>query len=335
MALAGSAAKYKYTRPTMTEENILRITKGRHPLQEICVPAYVENDGFLIGGSDAESDGSSRASSTDTLPLSGPSMILLTGPNYSGKSVYLKQTALIVYMAHVGCFVPAEHATIGITDKILTRIQTRESVSRTQSAFMIDLQQIALSLRLATRRSLLVIDEFGKDTDSADGAGLACAVLEYLLTLPDTARPRVVAATHYHEIFEGGFLEEAKHPNLWCGHMRIVLDSEAENVEGQITYLYKLEQGRSHSSFGTVCAGLNGIDQAVVDRADDLILMAAKGEDWVAACVRLTEEERRELAVAEGVARRFLEHFGGTEEEEMEGDTRTRLEEVLRGVEEE
>ena len=93
-------------------------------------------------------------------------MILLTGPNYSGKSVYQKQVALAVYMAHIGSFVPAETAVIGLTDKILTRITTRETVSKTQSAFMIDVQQIALALNQATRRSLVVIDEFGKGTDS-------------------------------------------------------------------------------------------------------------------------------------------------------------------------
>jgi DNA mismatch repair protein MSH5 len=98
--------------------------------------------------------------------LAGPSMILLTGPNYSGKSVYQKQVALAVYMAHIGSFVPAEAAVIGITDKILTRITTRETVSKTQSAFMIDLQQIALALNHATPRSLIIIDEFGKGTDS-------------------------------------------------------------------------------------------------------------------------------------------------------------------------
>lgn len=93
-------------------------------------------------------------------------MILLTGPNYSGKSVYQKQVALVVYMAHIGSFVPADAAIIGITDKILTRITTRETVSKTQSAFMIDLQKIALALNHATPRSLIIIDEFGKGTDS-------------------------------------------------------------------------------------------------------------------------------------------------------------------------
>ena len=124
-------------------------------------------------------------------------MLILTGPNYSGKSVYLKQVAVIVFLAHVGSFVPAESATIGLTDKILSRITTRETVSRTQSAFMIDLQQISLSLNLATRRSLLIIDEFGKGTETSDGVGLACAVMEHLLSMGDE-RPKVVAATHFH-----------------------------------------------------------------------------------------------------------------------------------------
>lgn len=97
----------------------------------------------------------------------GPSMLIMTGPNYSGKSVILKQIALIVYMAHVGCFVPADRATIGLTDKIITRIATKETVSKIQSAFMIDLQQVSSTIHLATNRSLIIIDEFGKGTDAA------------------------------------------------------------------------------------------------------------------------------------------------------------------------
>ena len=154
---------------------------GRHPLQELTVPAYVPNDTFLVGGLgtadstefqevQARTDGLSRGLSRKTASskaAEGCSMLMMTGPNYSGKSVYLKQVALIVYMAHVGCFVPADFATVGLTDKILTRITTRETVSRFQSAFMIDLQQVALAMTLATHRSLVIIDEFGKGTDSS------------------------------------------------------------------------------------------------------------------------------------------------------------------------
>lgn len=151
---------------------------GRHPLQELTVPSYVANDSYIIGGpggnpsfQDNErcDEEISEAFQRTIQPenIEKPSMLVLTGPNYSGKSVYLKQIALIVYMAHVGCFVPADRATIGLTDKILTRIATRETVSKFQSAFMIDLQQVALAMTLATRRSLVIIDEFGKGTESS------------------------------------------------------------------------------------------------------------------------------------------------------------------------
>jgi DNA mismatch repair protein MSH5 len=147
-------------------------------LQELTVPSFVPNDIFLVGG--AGSDNPNQESEMHTDPMldhdketpdsdgiSAPSMLMMTGPNYSGKSVFLKQTALIVYMAHVGCFVPATEATIGLTDKILTRIATRETVSKGHSTFMTDLHQVALATTIATYRSLVIIDEFGKGTDSS------------------------------------------------------------------------------------------------------------------------------------------------------------------------
>lgn len=162
-----------------------KLSRGSHPLQELTVPSYVPNDTFLLGGS------GSKVSTQDfevdvelpatTPPLSAvlgyneaPSMLMVTGPNYSGKSIYLKQIALIVYLAHVGCFVPAEVATIGLTDQILTRIATRETVSKFQSAFMIDLQQVARAMSLATHRSLVIIDEFGKGTESSGAYNSCC-----------------------------------------------------------------------------------------------------------------------------------------------------------------
>ena len=154
---------------------------SRHPLQELTVPAYVPNDTFLVGGSGVSEPTDSQEvragnnevnegfaqKNAESDALEGRSTLILTGPNYSGISVYLKQVALIVYMAHVGCYVPADRATVGLTDKILTRIATRETVSRFQSAFMIDLQQVALAMTLATHRSLVIIDEFGKGTESS------------------------------------------------------------------------------------------------------------------------------------------------------------------------
>ncbi|KAH7330304.1 muts domain V-domain-containing protein [Rhexocercosporidium sp. MPI-PUGE-AT-0058] len=333
VALALGARRYAYNPPEMTTTNVIRIEGGRHPLQELTVPAYIANGCFLAGGSGDEDETGefvrgSDATSTVRDSVENPSMLVMTGPNYSGKSVYLKQNALIVYMAHIGSYVPAHRATIGLTDKILTRIATRESVSRNQSAFMIDLQQVALALVLATNRTLLVIDEFGKGTNSSDGAGLCCGVLDYLLSL-GVCRPKVLAATHFHEIFENGYLQER--PELSFGHMEVRVDADAEAVEDQITYLYSFVSGRSNSSFGTSCAVMNGIDPAIVDRADELILMAARGEDLVLACSEMTPDEVQKYEEAEQVGRQFLEKdFPRPEDVHRDGiDIRSLLQDVL------
>lgn len=290
--------------PKMTEENVIHIEGGRHPLQELVVPSFISNDCHLAGGTDeVDQDLQNETGSSVTYDTTdSPSAFILTGPNHSGKSVYIKQVALIVYLAHIGCYVPAEHAHIGITDRILTRIATRESVSRNESAFSIDLRQVAFAMNFATRRSLVLVDEFGKGTKSSDGAALVTALLDHFSTLgPD--RPKVLAATHFHEIFENRFLQES--PHLGFGHMDIRVDYNVP-VEDQITYLYKLVAGRSISSFGSRCAALNGIDEAVVNRAEEIILLQANNEDLEVACAKLSDAETRKLAKAELDVRRFL-----------------------------
>jgi DNA mismatch repair protein MSH5 len=156
--------------------------KKRHLLQEQCTDTFIPND-------------TSLASS-----VNDPRVLLLTGANSSGKSIYLKQIGLLVYMAHLGSFVPAEYAKISLTDKILTRISTRESVSKDSSAFMIDLNQTQSALLNSTRKSLVLLDEFGKGTTSTDGIGLFCAVIEEFAKRGNEC-PRVVSATHFHGTF--------------------------------------------------------------------------------------------------------------------------------------
>nr|POE47349.1 dna mismatch repair protein msh5 [Quercus suber] len=304
VALAKGALLHNLVKPTLCEENVIEIKGGRHLLQELTVPSYVTNDTYIVGGvGDEEVSGDTQGyqsqgtRATDSLsdeqqPIEGPSTVLLTGPNYSGKSVYLKQVAIIVYLAHVGSFVPAEAAKIGLTDKILTRISTRESVSCMQSAFAIDLQQVCVALSLSTHRSLLILDEFGKGTESYDGAGLAAGVFEHLLQR-DYNSPKVLGATHYHEIFESGFLQPR--PSLMFAHMEVRIDDQASTLDDQITYLYNYRPGRSSSSFGTCCAAMNGIPHEITSRAEDLISLAAKGESLIEACAELPEGELVEL----------------------------------------
>ncbi|KAF8895319.1 DNA mismatch repair protein MutS [Infundibulicybe gibba] len=242
----------EYRRPVMVEQNIIHILRGRHPLQEQVVDTFVPNDAHVVGGTGI--GGKSGKNSH--------SVVLCTGANACGKSVYLKQIALIQYMAQIGCFVPAESATLGITDKIFTRISTRESVSRVQSAFMIDLNQVSLALRNTTSRSLIILDEFGKGTLSQDGAGLLCGVLKHLLDRGAEC-PKVLAATHFHDVFKKDLIDPEMAPINFC-HMQVMLTSDSTipenigdsdtnttaNTDGgsckvlrgeRITYLYRLQ----------------------------------------------------------------------------------------------
>lgn len=303
VALALGAIEYRLSRPQVVEANVIEIRGGRHILQEMTVPSYVPNDAFLVGGSGEEDDPRIEES-----PRRGPCMLLLTGPNYSGKSVYLKQVALICYMAQVGSFVPAEYAKIGISDRIMTRITTRETVSKGQSAFMIDLQQIAWALRSCTSRSLLIIDEFGKGTDNCDGAGLEAGVLEHLLSLGRQS-PKVLASTHFHELFEHDFIRETT-LGLDLIQMAIQIDrtdrGRGRVSDSTVTYLYNVRSGRNSMSYGTQCAAINGIPDVVVHRASILADLAVKGEDLTAICASIGPEEAEELQDAERVSRAFV-----------------------------
>lgn len=299
LALAIGSGKYNWVAPAMTDGNDLQIKGGRHPLQELVVPAFVTNDCYLSGGDGGQASPVSVVEGHSAYP----STLILVGPNHSGKSVYLKQVALIVYLAHIGCFVPADQATIGITDRILTRIMTRESVARNESAFAIDLRQAAFAINFATRRSLVVVDEFGKGTNSFDGAGLMTALVQHFTGL-GTERPKLLAATHFHEIFEGGFLDASQ--QLALAHMDVRVDFDTPAVEDQVTYLFKLRPGRSVSSFGSRCAAMNGVDEAVVERAEAIMLLMARGEDVEVACTRLSPREEARLREAESTIRAFL-----------------------------
>ncbi|KAJ5664349.1 hypothetical protein N7507_005080 [Penicillium longicatenatum] len=331
LALTQAASFYNLTRPRMVPSNVIKIKGGRHILQEMTVSSYVPNDTLLLGGIQDQEE--------NALGNGVPSMLLLTGPNYSGKSVYMKQVALIVYLAQIGSFVPADSAELGITDKILTKINTQESVSKIQSTFMSDLQQISLCLKQATSRSLVLIDEFGKGTNESDGIGLACGVFEHLLGIDDP--PKVLAATHYHEIFENDFL--ALRPNLQLGHMEVKVCEESQEVEDQVTYLYKFvylvnvlcnDFLKLFTAFtrdeATKVSGLsiNGIDASIVSRANEIGLLAARGENLIAACATISAVEIQALETADSLARKFLA-IDLTNESEPQRDAKAILEDLF------
>ncbi|KAF4976941.1 hypothetical protein FZEAL_6476 [Fusarium zealandicum] len=293
LALASGAEKYNWRAPRVVEDSIINIEEGRHPLQELVVPAFVPNDCQVAAGS------------VDKEQLQGnvPQVLVLTGPNHSGKSVYLKQAAIIVYLAHIGSFVPASQAIIGLTDKILTCISPRESMSGGESAFARDMKQAALSMRTSTSRSLVLVDEFGKGTNGDDGSGLLAALLGHFLSL-NLEGPRLLVATHFHEVFEGGYL--AHHIGLLLAHMDVRVDWEAPQTENQVTYLFSLAEGHSTSSFGGRCAALNGVPSAIVERAEGIALLLAQNEDLGTVCTRLSPAEEKRLERAEITARLFL-----------------------------
>ncbi|GFZ44458.1 LOW QUALITY PROTEIN: hypothetical protein JCM24511_02180 [Saitozyma sp. JCM 24511] len=292
LALAHAAVTYGLVRPKMTEEPVLRVTAGRHLLQELCVDTYIPNDTHIAGGQH------------DLCP-----MMIVTGANGSGKSAYGKQVALMAFMAQIGSFVPAQTAEVGVVDKIYTRVQTRESVSKVRdkikleltrqaaSAFMIDLAQVSLALRGATSRSLIILDEFGKGTAPADGLGLLAGVIQYLV---DGPCPRTVVLTHFHDLFTENYID-SNAPILYA-HMETVPVPDGAGI----TYMYRLRPSRCYTSYAAECALIHGIPKPVVDRAREVTELLVNFEISKLLDAELTPEDINELQEAEELCRRFL-----------------------------
>jgi len=241
LALASSAKEYTYTSPTLLDasENRIEIIGGRHPLQELCVPQFIVNDTFI---------------NTDKGRVK-----LLTGPNASGKSVYLKQVGLIVYLAHIGSFVPAESAVVSIIDGIFTRIRTMETISIPLSTFMIDLNQIANGVLNATKSSLVIIDEFGKGTTSSDGLALLYAVINYWLEKEQDC-PNILVSTHFHQIKL--MLKESD--QLKYQTMDVLC------TDDDLVFLHQLKDGFADYSYACHTAKLSGIPNDILQRASEI-----------------------------------------------------------------
>lgn len=281
LSFATIAAKNKYVRPEISDENVLDIKGGRHPVIEHQLPlgeSYIPNDVFLDG--------------------ENQQIIIITGPNMAGKSALLRQTALIVLMGQMGSFVPAKSATIGLVDKIFTRVGASDNLSRGESTFMVEMTETASILNNLSDRSLVLLDEIGRGTSTYDGVAIAWAITEYLHKHPN-CRARTLFATHYHELNQ---LAE-DFPRIKNFNVSV------KEIDGKIIFLRKLKPGGSEHSFGIHVAQIAGMPQPIVLRADEIMRHLEK--DHVAekhkARIRETPKNNFQLSLFEAADPRIEE----------------------------
>ena len=240
--LAEVAVRHGYVRPELVEEQALEIREGRHPVVEDFLPAgrrFVPNDSVLE---------------------EGECIRVITGPNMSGKSTYLRQVALIVLMAHMGSYVPARSARIGLTDRIFARIGAQDEIHAGQSTFMVEMLEAANLLRHATVRSLLILDEIGRGTSTYDGMSIAWSVVEYLHNHP-RLRSRTLFATHFHELIR---VVDAL-PGV--RNYNVAVSEEG----GKVVFLHKIVPGGADKSYGIHVAELAGLPRPVINRAQEIL----------------------------------------------------------------
>ena len=238
------AARYHYVRPDIDNSMIIDIRQGRHPVIERQMPvgeSYIANDVLL----DNEKQ----------------QIMMITGPNMAGKSALLRQTALIVLMAHVGCFVPADSAHIGIVDKIFTRVGASDNISLGESTFMVEMTEASNILNNLSPRSLVLFDELGRGTSTYDGISIAWAIVEYIHENVYAGHPKMLFATHYHELNE----MEKTFPRIANYNVSVREDN------GKVLFLRKLKRGGSEHSFGIHVARLAGMNKDIVNRADEVL----------------------------------------------------------------
>ena len=242
-SFAVMAVERKYTRPVLDDGKCIDIKSGRHPVIETLMPvgeSYIPND--ILLDNDKQQ------------------IIMITGPNMSGKSALLRQTALIILMAQMGSFVPAKAAHIGIVDKIFTRVGASDNISQGESTFMVEMLESASILNNISDRSIVLLDEIGRGTSTYDGISIAWAMVEYLHNHP-TARAKTLFATHYHELNE----MEQMCPRVKNYHVSV------KELDNTIVFLRKLERGGTEHSFGIHVAQLAGMPQGVVSRAGEIL----------------------------------------------------------------
>jgi DNA mismatch repair protein MutS len=239
-ALAEVAAANGYVRPALTDEPVLEIRGGRHPVVErlLVGERFVPND--------------VTTSTTDR------AILIVTGPNMAGKSTYLRQVALITLMAQIGSFVPAETARVGLVDRIFTRVGATDDIATGRSTFLVEMQEVANILHHASRHSLIILDEVGRGTSTYDGMSLAWAVVEYL---HDHVAARTLFATHYHELTELADLLPRVH------NVNVLVKEEGQ----RIVFLRTVADGRADRSYGIHVAQLAGLPRDVIEQAQRIL----------------------------------------------------------------
>ncbi|RMH13454.1 MAG: DNA mismatch repair protein MutS, partial [Planctomycetota bacterium] len=259
LGLAEKARACGWTCPEITDTSELRIEAGRHPvLDEIGQTRFVPND-LLLGATDERgvSDAGHSAGSA------APTLALITGPNMAGKSTFIRQTALLVLLAQIGSFIPADRATIGVVDRIFTRVGADDALHRGQSTFMVEMTETANILNNATPRSLIILDEIGRGTSTLDGLSLAWAIAEHLAALGS----RTLFATHYHEITD---LEDRLPGRVRNLHVAVREWETAAGVH-EIVFLHEIRPGRTDQSYGIHVARLAGVPESVTRRAGEML----------------------------------------------------------------
>jgi len=267
----------RYVRPVVDDSEVLDIKQGRHPVIETQLPIgeqYVPNDVLL----DTEHQ----------------QIMMITGPNMAGKSALLRQTALIVLLAQIGCFVPAERARIGMVDKIFTRVGASDNISLGESTFMVEMTEASNILNNVTPRSLVLFDELGRGTSTYDGISIAWAIVEYLHE-HSRAQARTLFATHYHELNE----MEKNFPRIKNFNVSV------KEVDGKIIFVRKLEKGGSEHSFGIHVAEIAGMPRSIVKRAN-IILKELEKDNSQVGSVRKAAVERLDQS-REGVQLSFFQ----------------------------
>jgi DNA mismatch repair protein MutS len=259
------AAARRYVRPKLADEPVLEAVAARHPvieqwLEETREGRFIANDLYLCASQE-----SSPKHEGAGAPPPPPSLLLVTGPNMGGKSTYLRQAAMLVLMAQMGSFVPAESLRLGLVDRIYTRIGASDNVARGRSTFMVEMTETATILNTATKRSLILLDEMGRGTATFDGLSLAWATVEYLHA---EVGARTLFATHYHELT---MLAEklARVRNLRVG---------VKETASGIVFLHNIEPGAASKSYGIEVARLAGLPAAVIERAKHVLRQHEKQE---------------------------------------------------------